>query len=173
MTVSSSSTCMTGSSACDWLNSGFVRSELTPSRCARDSSLSCKHDSTSSSAMRTSGSRNASAMPWPKPSSICWSDLPVNTSPRNACTRARSSEDTSSANSIWRLNTWPSSVTSTTSARYALSEMSESCLMCRFSTDGASTMERQSVRRVRADDVCSKSASSSLALRRSSSTTGR
>ena len=61
---------MTGSSAWDWLNSGFVRSELTPRRCVRDASPSCKHDSTSSSAMRTSGSRNASAMPSPRPSSI-------------------------------------------------------------------------------------------------------
>ena len=49
--------------------------------------------------------------------------------------------------------------------------MSEICLMRSVRTEGASTMDRQSVRRASAADVRSKSASSSVALRRSSSTT--
>ena len=67
---------MTGSTACDWLNSGWDKSALNPRLCAREPSPSRRHESTSSSVMRTSGSANASDMPRPKPCSISCSVLP-------------------------------------------------------------------------------------------------
>ena len=143
--------CMHGQRAIRiWLNSGLVRSELTPSRVrAREVASPGGMSSTSSSAMRTSGLRNASVhaagrAPARSPRRIV---LPSRASLRRRWTAARSS----GTNLLGELDVavrprWPSSVTTATmSAAAATSDTSDELAGCCMLLHGGRQHDREAI----------------------------